>query len=271
MADDDIQLNLSYAAARPRVLGTLKQCMYCGSETSQRGNEHIIPSSLNGRLILRNASCEPCQRITSSFERDLARKTFHPMRVRFGLKTYHKDRQPASFALNFTFADGSRRTEMVSAHEFPTSLVFPVFTPPSFLADTPSVGDRLLHHLEIRLDDDPAIDALLRKHGAVRAEATTLSTPASMARLVAKVAYGMVIARPELKLARPFVLPLILGQSADVTRYVGNLDSERPAVRRSLHQVRILEINGHAVAFVQLFAAFGAPEYTVIVGALTHH
>jgi hypothetical protein len=57
----------------PFVLGTeapvtydpIGRCIYCDSETSELGDEYIIPYSLNGTHVLPEASCRTCEGVTS--------------------------------------------------------------------------------------------------------------------------------------------------------------------------------------------------------------
>jgi len=69
------------------------KCIYCGStayaagEPSHRlGDEHIIPQGIGGKLLLPEASCKNCERITSRLETKCVASLFDPGRLHLGLR-----------------------------------------------------------------------------------------------------------------------------------------------------------------------------------------
>jgi HNH endonuclease len=262
-----LTMTASRAPAPPatRVLGRLEKCMYCGS-TAPRSREHIIPRSLNGELVLDEASCSKCSGITTSFERKLAKGTFAAARARYEFQSYRPRARPKALPLTLVFDDGSERVVDIDAPRFPIALCFPVYGPPTYLADAPSELAGLRHNLEIQISDISEMAAIVQRFGAAGGHVPTPVPQLSFARLIAKVGYGLAIADPDVSLRETFVLPLILGASSDFNRYVGNLDEAAPPRTAGLHSVTTQIVGDHAVAFVRLFSGFGAPEYVVIIG-----
>ena len=65
------------------------RCIYCGAGAAgdiDLGDEHIIPLSLAGQLILPAASCHKCERITSGIEDYCAKHIFDEARFHLGIR-----------------------------------------------------------------------------------------------------------------------------------------------------------------------------------------
>src|SRR5687767_9648236 len=80
-----------------RVFGPLRRCIYCGAVTllpsgGQLSTEHIIPKSLEGQLLLLEASCEACRQTTHAFETPLLNGVFLAMRRRLRMKGRKRER-----------------------------------------------------------------------------------------------------------------------------------------------------------------------------------
>jgi hypothetical protein len=67
------------------------RCIYCGT-TEHLTDEHTVPYSLNGALMLRKASCKNCADSTSRFERSVSRDALEVARSVMQYNT----RRPAS-------------------------------------------------------------------------------------------------------------------------------------------------------------------------------
>ena len=90
-------------------------------------------------------------------------------------------------------------------------------------------------------------------------------------RLLAKIAYGFAISKFGLgKMQKTYVLPVILGESKDMGRWVGCLPySKQRTAGKGLHVLRLHMIDKKVVlAYVRLFASCDTPEYLVVVGTL---
>lgn len=263
---EDVELSLRASSAVRTVMATLDACMYCGSTSADRGDEHIIPLSLNGTFVLARAACSPCRDKTSAFERALAREMFLVPRTRLGMRTRRKKDRPVTFSVRVVRFDGSATLEDVPVRDVPLSICFPILPPPTELKDVPEADRQRAGVAEVRLSREDEIQQFLSKRGAVRAEMVTPIRTVAMIRLLAKVAYGFVVANQSIALKETYVLPLILGHEPQPGRWVGNLDSEIGTAGRDLHEVSVMQVGEFVTAFVRLFAKLGAPEYVVIVG-----
>ena len=68
------------------------KCIYCGALASDRklGDEHIIPTSFGGNLILPRASCRVCERITSKIEDHCLKGLLSTARPHLGIRGRQK-------------------------------------------------------------------------------------------------------------------------------------------------------------------------------------
>ena len=84
----------------PRIeIGNVGQCIYCGKTDVTLQTEHIVPYGLNGPWELLNSSCQKCAAITSSFEKDVLRKSLIVPRATLSFPTRRKHKRPKLFEL----------------------------------------------------------------------------------------------------------------------------------------------------------------------------
>ena len=113
-----------------RVIG---QCIYCLTRERPLSREHVIPLGLNGDLLLLDASCASCARITSRFERDALRSALIGPRVGLRMRTQHRKQRPTRFPL-WVERQGRRQKILIPAEEYPAFLATPVFASPAHLS-----------------------------------------------------------------------------------------------------------------------------------------
>jgi hypothetical protein len=103
------------------------ECVYCGARTyAQDSNrpladEHVVPFALGGSMILPEANCRKCERITGRFEQFALKGAFHLPRLYMGIKSRRK--KPATLPL-YT----EKETGFLSSEEVPVDLS-PFFHP----------------------------------------------------------------------------------------------------------------------------------------------
>ncbi len=57
----------------PTRIDSKGECIYCYAKDVQLNDEHILPYFIGGYHVISDASCEECAKITTRFERDIAR------------------------------------------------------------------------------------------------------------------------------------------------------------------------------------------------------
>src|SRR5229473_1218955 len=70
------------------------KCIYCGTTEGDLTEEHVTPFGLSGRLVLLNASCRSCAKITSALETTLLRHQWFAARAALRTRHQKERRQP---------------------------------------------------------------------------------------------------------------------------------------------------------------------------------
>ena len=108
-------------------------CIYCGmfgSPDNKLTEEHVIPSGLAGTLVLPEASCERCNKLTTFFEERCLRGNLNPFRSVYGARGKRRKKKRPT-ALPVSFNDGAV-SEDVSLSEYPVFVAMPKLDPPGF-------------------------------------------------------------------------------------------------------------------------------------------
>ena len=246
---------------------SIDRCIYCGS-VENLSDEHIVPRGLGGPWKLLNASCRECAEITSGFEREVVHDYFKLVRAKLGLPTYHPQNRPTSFTFSVKTDDKEEITNF-PVSDCPTLFMMPIFEKPGYIINDKQrkgilVSGMCLHGRGLKE---------FAKEQNIKSISFTGNFSTSFSRVLAKIAYGMVIHQHGLGIVQDaYVLPCILGKKDDVGQWVG---CEYPHKSPSLlpkeelfHKIEVLSQNNEVGARIRLFANYETPEYLVIVGRL---
>lgn len=79
------------------------ECIYCRRKPPEVSltDEHIIADGLGGDLILPDASCHDCARVTGRFEQDILRHLLRQPRGALGVRSRKKRQKQTSITVNF--------------------------------------------------------------------------------------------------------------------------------------------------------------------------
>jgi hypothetical protein len=259
------------------------RCIYCGTTDGPLTDEHVLPRGLRGQLILYEASCSTCQRLINTFETAVLHKTWGLARTKLDFPTYNKRGRPRSARVDLQHWD-TVVTRDIPIADAPAFIVLPRWHPPGYFTglDIPVGYMPAKATPDGRPDtcvipaDAGAVDRLKDSSLATGLRMVLPVTIYSLARLLAKIAYGYIVYTYGMgQLAEVFVLPGILGQREDLARWVGGsepsvLDSAVPYSPPRLHQVAHAVDGDLVQVFIRLFARMDpqAPEYGVVVGRL---
>jgi hypothetical protein len=257
---------------RHTELASIGQCIYCRATRDLR-DEHVIPFALGGQLVLADASCAACERITSAFEAKVLRGFMYRARNTGKFPTRRPKERPTTTTVTYTTRERKDgHTEPISVD--PAFLHLPVLAEAGYFSGNASLGIRLRGVETLRFGPDPT--AAIQRKGAEGIEQQDNWDLSSFVRMLAKIGYcwvaGGVGLPPRDEVT---VLPLILGQSDDGSRWVGSarysFEDEREGVLHALSHTAFRKNDNPAhevlVARVKLFASSGATGYEVIV----HH
>ncbi len=242
-------------------------CIYCSGKDLKLTDEHIVPLSLGGQHVIREASCLQCADITKKFEQDVARGLWGDARASYNSPSRRKkERKPNIFLRD---PAGKEPDLEVAISEYPAAMVFYHMHRAGILEgkseDFNSSGQWKL----IAIVDEQRLREFERKNpGRLTAQFKHVSY--SFARLLAKIGYGQVLTSLDPEDFRPFCLPYILGKKTNLSYIVGSrLSIEEPqaGIGYSLSSHRFGTADRLVIAAeVRLIANNHTPTYHVIVG-----
>jgi hypothetical protein len=247
-------------------------CIYCG-RTDGLTDEHIVPFGLGGNLILPDASCGECNKITSAFEHKVLRGFMRDARTAGGFQTRRPKDRPATIPISIK-QDGQFKSVQVPSSEAFGMLMLPKLGPAAFLAGGPPaqgvniVGTQMIGFGKHPKELAESLDTKTLQ-GTAKVDAT------SFVRMLAKIGYSYAVTcTGPYPLNEVPVLPLIQGKSDDGSTWVGSadyrLDVEDRKPQHALGLVSLLRKSDEAeenvfVARVKLFADSGATGYEIVV------
>jgi hypothetical protein len=258
------------------------QCIYCGSRIysakephRKLGDEHIIPLSLNGDLILQDASCHACEGRINSYEQPITRQTLGPLRYALRLDTRNPQERPESALRDVRMIDGTETQISVPFHCTPALILLPILPPPQILTDAASTPRPLEYRqAQTRLVSPPGlethnwavangVDGIKPIEASFRADRWLL--------LLAKIAHSFAAARfpadrKEMNLLNDIVRKEPGALPANY--YVGGIEEMEPPTEH-LHHIRLgradTETDRITLVIIRLFACFAMPTYCVAV------
>lgn len=253
-------------------------CIYCDANAATGyvkplTAEHIIPLALNGDLILQEASCERCQRITGTTEQLALRGHYRGLRIQQGWKHRKKKEQPTELPIFLPDPAGGRDIRrMVSIAEYPHVSFFFDLPTPGILIGVPSDWEYGFQHRWLRLQatnvNPPVTSGRL----------TTFATPSldlhSFCRMLAKIGHAYAVAKIGLNSFAPLLQPLILGKATNFYHLVGGFPgaadlppSDRPYEISLSRESAFGTI--YLVAKIRIFASVpGSRAYQAVVGEM---
>jgi HNH endonuclease len=184
-------------------------CIYCGQVPSDQPltDEHIIPFSLGGELLLPASSCRSCAAITGHIEGIVCGSMLKAVRTHFGMKS----RRPKKSTLP---VKGSAPTVEVPINDHPFYLVLEVFERPQILKRSKHWSERDIPtghydgHLRMYADPHSA-----KRHDTLGNAGVPIKiTPGNLQTMLAKMAHSYAIAELGSDVFRPFLPDLILNK-----------------------------------------------------------
>ena len=106
----------------PTRFASKGRCIYCGASDIKLTDEHIVPLSVGGQHVIVDGSCIPCAKITTKFERDVAREMWGNARISYGAPSRRKKERPAHITLHDP--DNPHRRIKIPYDEYPAPSFF---------------------------------------------------------------------------------------------------------------------------------------------------
>jgi hypothetical protein len=260
------------------------ECIYCGRKADEveLTDEHIVPYSLGGNWVIREASCKPCAAETSKVEAELGRKVLMDFRTHANVQTRRPKERPTELKFEYSIASGPAQTKTVPVADHPYFTPLPVWGMPGLLQGKTPTAQFEHHKAHVFYWLPPNIRETI---GLSDGDIAEIPFPEFRinheycARAIAKIAYCQTIAQFGLHGFRHLAVPdLILGRYPYIPYWVGCKidDPPPPADRKVVHVLQVGKetVNGISlvVTTVRLFAnsgveGHGPPIYEVVVGA----
>jgi hypothetical protein len=260
------------------------ECIYCGALASdvELTDEHVIPLSLGGKVVILDGSCKTCAKETSKLENEIAHKVLWEFRAHVKAPTRRKKRRPTELPFTYSIAGGEKQTKTVPIADHPFFTPMPVWGRPGLLLGKEPAIDFEHYKAHVFYSIPPNIKQTLDLEDGVPAEIPFPEFRINhqfYARGLAKIAYCDAVGRFGLHEFRSLAMQdLILGRYPCIPYFVGcRLDDPPPPTARDVAHVITVgpeTVNGIKllVSSIRLFAnsgveEHGPPVYEVIIGA----
>jgi hypothetical protein len=258
------EVNNNDPASRRPSIGC---CIYCKSvsyrEDGDRklGDEHVIPESLGGTLVLEQAACQDCERRINTFEHAILKTVLYAPRVHLGIRRKRRKRGEESIKLHARI--GGKDVDVVlPIKAVPVLLFLMTFGSPGLLIGTPADFANMTGVWALNLSGKNPVP-----EGYESIASPVLDT-FKFCQFLAKIAHSFAVTT----LGHTFI-PLLLEvirEEAAAPRFdlIGCSPMEAPS--NNLHEIGIKWQSSsgtdYAIARIRLFASLGAPTYLVIAG-----
>jgi hypothetical protein len=241
------------------------KCIYCGTMDGKLSDEHIAPYGLNGRLVLLEASCDRCARITGALEGKILRDKFFAARAALGIRTRRPRERLKPQPMLIERGESIQRIEVRWQDQWKV-IRLPIFRLPAHIDGRPYTGGIECSSMDV-FELSERGEEIAKRHGANRVLPPDCPV-GDFARFIAKIAYGYAVEKYGLNaFEKVYVLPAILGHTADVGNWVGCPDRREFPVRQCNISVGYKVIPGdELVVRIKMFPQFDGAEYVVVVG-----
>lgn len=283
------------------AVGIANRCIYCGETTRRLDEEHIIPESLGGRLILAKATCPCGPKKTHAFEGKVVEQIYQPIRRQLGIRGKRRKRPPTALMLRIyeKFADPFNLAPLrhVAPEQHPSLLLIPRIKPLASLGSIQCLQVLDGHRMPVDIWNlVPNYNERVKnlQHGGIQTPwmlNTVEITP--LFKLLAKIGHAAAVATLGYDGFAPLLLDFISGDAAadwPAGAFIGEHPWEDRGLLpfdypRGLHQIAvgIRDIDGvhYVAAHIRLFSnlirplrleitfSFLTPSYSVFAGTLS--
>jgi hypothetical protein len=219
--------------------------------------------------VLCDASCDDCAKITSKFERQVAKDMWDAGRISYDAPSRRKKKRKKYILLDDQYNPGSKLK--IPYSEYPAAMVFYFMNEAGILRDALKTLDTSGSWLLRAIVDEGRLQAFVKKYPG-QLTASFIHAPDSFARMLAKIGYGQVLCSLDPGDFNPVCLPYILGIEKNLSYIVGG----SPEAFEPLEGVGY-SMSTHTfsdskqmliIAEIRLLANNHTPSYHVVVGVV---
>lgn len=214
---------------------------------------------------MREASCARCERMTSKFERQVARELWGDARVSFDQPTRRRRQRKAH--IEMWHPKEPDRKQLIPATDYPGGFVFYKMGQCGFFRGLPETADLSGAWQFVVIDFEDRRAAFFEKYG-YHAALKFRHVPEDFGRLLAKIAYCQVLTALDPPDFRASILPYINGEKNNLSYLVGSKDGV-PDAAMGYRLTTLTGMYGDKLLLmveVRLYANSYAPTYDIVVG-----
>ena len=217
--------------------------------------------------MISDASCEECAKITTRFERDIARGFWGDARTSYDAPSRRKKKRNQYVYLDDQYKPGNKLK--IPFNEYPAPMVFYEMNTAGFLLGQPESVDHSSNWKFKAIVDQTKLEKFEKKYPG-QLTAKILFNHDSFARLIAKIGYGQIMCSLDPGDFRPICLPYILGEKPILSYIVGsrkNIPEPKPDIGYVMSSIsygtsKYLVL----IAEIRIIANNHTPVYHVVVG-----
>jgi hypothetical protein len=249
----------------------VKSCIYCGekklaADAPRFTDEHIIPYSLGGNLVLPESCCSACQRIINQqIETPITNLEWGYFRTKHNLPSRKKS---VRSHVKLRRKDGSFFKMPIADYSAPLPLYR--FYEARKLSGLPGCDD--FHWTMSILTKKENEVAMQKKYPDWDQQHAILTRPHIFSRLLAKIAHCYIIAEYGIDGFKPLCTDLILGKTDNWCHLVGGeFDIPPPQPGKGhITDIYLKVASPHILIIVdiRLFASNETPKYHVVAGSI---
>lgn len=265
-----------FTIANAHIFDPVGQCIYCSGDGfgSPLEDEHIIPFSLGGDLVLPRASCRTCSGITSRIEGYIGRSLFWEFRSNQKLRTRRKKDRPKSLPAKVVLRGGETEIRDFPIDKHPSTIVMPGFPIPGIVRG--GSPDEVWGSI-------PIFSWTLHANVPADSQAVRIRPNVNthtFARFLAKIAHSYTVATCGINAFRPLLTDIIKGDSHNCAHVIGCDPTSLTLPGAHTHSLLsyVLRLSGvdYFVCKMRLFGrigldvpgSYGTPIYSVVVGII---
>lgn len=268
---DDRGLGKKRVSDKPLVrYPPVGSCIYCGrtnpAPLQRFTDEHVLPLGFGGTMVLPEASCMRCQRIINKeIEAPILSGDWGYFREKYRLPSRGK-----SARTHVTVRSVNGRNIKIPVDDFPgIAPIWRLGTARLLSQTDQEQGRQPLIIGDSKGDEDSACKIAYPEWGGTYSMRVRYD---AFARLLAKIAYGFVVASQGTGWLRESITPIILGEAEDFSTHVGgSLDGwDHPEGEEVTNPIMMVRGNGGGMGTVifvgQFLAGVKASKYHVVLG-----
>lgn len=254
----------------PIIIQSKEECIYCGTRDVELTDEHVLPFFIGGKHVLEKASCRSCSKITTKFERHVAKGLWDDARNAYNASTRRPKKRKKHILLDDQKNPGKKIK--IPFNEYPAAMIFYYMDAAGFLLGLPETTDRSNTWTFKAIVDQQKLEAFEKKYPG-QLTAKMRFNHDSYCRFLEKVAYCQILCSLDPSDFRPICLPYIMGEKTNHSFIVGSRKSI-PEPQKGLGYTMSTICYGTSeyiilMAEIRIIADNHTPVYHVLVGDVT--